>query len=44
LHWHIVPRWDGDTNFMPVLAGSKVIVESLLAFYDQLAAELARFS
>jgi len=40
LHWHVVPRWDGDTNFMPVLASSKVIVESLFEFYDRLVAEL----
>jgi ATP adenylyltransferase len=40
LHWHVVPRWDGDTNFMPVLADVKVIVQSLDAFYDALAARL----
>ncbi|MBX6312224.1 MAG: HIT domain-containing protein [Isosphaeraceae bacterium] len=42
LHWHVVPRWDGDTNFMPVLAGAKVIVESLMEFYDRFVAELSR--
>ncbi|MDD5557200.1 MAG: HIT domain-containing protein [bacterium] len=29
LHVHVVPRWDGDTNFMPVAAGVKVIPQSL---------------
>ena len=36
LHWHVVPRWDGDTNFMPVVADVKVIVQSLDALYDLL--------
>ena len=36
LHWHIVPRWHGDTNFMPILADVKVIVQSLDALYDLL--------
>jgi ATP adenylyltransferase len=40
LHWHIVPRWNGDTNFMPVLAGVKVIVQSLDALYDMVVERL----
>jgi len=36
IHWHIVPRWDGDTNFMPVLGGAKVISEGLQASYDRI--------
>ena len=36
LHIHIVPRWDGDTNFMPVLADTKLISLSLEDVYQQL--------
>ena len=36
LHWHVVPRWDGDTNFMPVVAETKVISQHLLDSYDRL--------
>jgi ATP adenylyltransferase len=41
LHWHVVPRWNGDTNFMPVLADTKVIVQSLDALYTLLIERLA---
>jgi ATP adenylyltransferase len=36
LHIHIVPRWSGDTNFLPVIAGTKTISEGLQALYDKL--------
>jgi ATP adenylyltransferase len=36
LHWHIVPRWLGDTNFMPVTAGIRVIPQSLDALWEAL--------
>jgi ATP adenylyltransferase len=29
VHMHVVPRWQGDTNYMPVLANTKVVIESL---------------
>lgn len=38
VHQHVVPRWSGDTNFMPVLADVKVIPEHLLATRDRLRA------
>jgi len=36
IHWHLVPRWSGDTNFMPVLASTKVIPQSLDSLWEQL--------
>jgi ATP adenylyltransferase len=36
LHVHIVPRWSGDTNFMPILSGTRTLSEGLRALYDKL--------
>lgn len=36
IHIHLVPRWKGDTNFMPVAAGTKIISQSLDELYKQL--------
>ena len=42
LHIHIVPRWFGDTNFMPVIANSGVVPQALIELGNQLRAALAR--
>jgi ATP adenylyltransferase len=41
LHFHVVPRWNGDTNFMPVVAETKVLPESLTRTWSRLRRALA---
>jgi ATP adenylyltransferase len=40
LHWHLVPRWAGDNNFMPTLAQTRVIPQSLEALWELLTDKL----
>ena len=36
LHWHLLPRWEGDVNFMPAVAGTQVIPQALESLWEQL--------
>jgi ATP adenylyltransferase len=42
LHIHVVPRWNGDTNFMPVLASTRVLPQALSELAAKLRAELKK--
>jgi ATP adenylyltransferase len=42
MHWHVVPRWNGDTHFMPILAGVRVIPQSLEELWELIKEELAK--
>lgn len=42
IHFHLVPRWQGDTNFMPVLGNVKVISDALHNTYEQIRNGLAK--
>src|SRR6266850_5363600 len=44
LHLHIVPRWTGDTNFMPVLARTRLLSEGLQTLYEKLIAAQTRLT
>ncbi|KHD89513.1 MAG: HIT family hydrolase [Bdellovibrio sp. ArHS] len=43
LHYHLIPRWSGDLNFFPLIAETKVLVESLEQTYDKLSGILRKY-
>ena len=42
LHWHLVPRWNGDVNFMATVAGTRVLPQALESLWDQLTQAAGR--
>lgn len=42
LHWHVVPRWNGDNNFLPVLADTRSVPQALEETWDHLSPVFAR--
>jgi ATP adenylyltransferase len=42
MHVHIVPRWSGDTNFMPIISGTRTLSDGLRGLYDKLMAAQER--
>ena len=44
LHYHMVPRWNGDTNYMPVMTGTKVISEALEDSWQKLHTSFKKLS
>ena len=42
LHYHLIPRWSGDTNFFPLIAKTKLVVETTEQTYDRLAGDFLK--